>query len=202
MFRTLTALTAVISLGLCPGLAACGAAGSSPIRAPGERPPSPSILAEPPPQVRLRSPAAAILSDQLVGLPRQTGIDHLTAAEAASEQNDQAAALAEFTAWGWLDGASRSWSQADEVLVMTARNSGAVRAFKYWAGDAGKTPFAAGACSAAADSGLDDCALGVAADRAIVVGRLGSAVFRISCPTGMAERLTMAQVAFLAVGVP
>ncbi len=202
MFRTLTALTAAISLGLCAGLAGCRAAGSSPIRAPGDRPPSPSILAEPAPQVRLRSPAVAILSDQLVGLPRQAGTDHLTAAEAASEQNDQAAALAEFTAWAWLDGASRSWSQADEVLVMTARNSGAVRAFKYWARDADQTPYAAGACSAAAASGLDECALGLAADRAIVVGRLGSAVFRISCPTGVAERLTMAQVGSLAAGVP
>lgn len=147
--------------------------------------------------MRLRSPAAAILSDQVVGSSRRAGIDHLTAAELASEQRDQAAALAEFTGWGWLDGASRSWSDADEVLVLTARNSGAARAFRYWARDTAQTPYAAATCSSAAAAGLDDCAVGVAPDRAIVVGRLGAAVFRISCSTRTAERLATAQVASL-----
>lgn len=196
------ALTAALCLGLCLGPGACQTAASSPIRAPGDHPPPPSILAEPPPQVRLRSPELAILTDQVVGLSRRAGIDHLTAAELASEQSDQAAALAEFAGWGWLDGASRSWSGADEVLVLTARNSGAVRAFKYWALDAAQKPYTAAACSAAAGAGLDDCALGIAADRAIVVGRLGAAVFRISCSSGIAERLATAQVASLGSEVP
>jgi len=152
--------------------------------------------------VRLRGPAAAILTDQVVGSSRRAGIDHLTAAELASEQGDQAAALAEFTGWGWLDGASRSWSDADELLVLTARTSGAVRAFTYWAREAAQAPYAAATCSAAAAAGLDDCALGIAADRSIVVGRLGAAVFRISCSPRMAERLATAQVASLGSEVP
>lgn len=202
MFRTLNTRTAALGLGLCFGLAACQVAPTAPIRPPGERPPPPSILAEPPPEVRLRSPVRAILSDQAVGLPRRAGVDHLTAAQEASNQTDQAAALAEFIGWGWLDGASRTWSGADEVLVLTARPVGAVRAFGYWAREAGQAPFVAGACSSLAAAGLDDCAQGVATDRAIVVGRLGPAVFRIACPAEMAERLTVAQVAALPPEAP
>lgn len=202
MFRTLNTPAAALWLVLCLGLSACQAARTAPIRAPGERPPPPSILAEPPPEVRLRGPAGAILSDQVVGLARRAGTDHLTAAEEASNQTDQAAALAEFISWGWLDGASRTWSGADEVLVLTTRPDGAVRAFGYWAREAGQAPFVAGACSSLAGAGLDDCAQGVATDRAIVVGRLGPAVFRIACPAEMAERLTIAQVAALPPEAP
>ena len=172
------------------------------MRPPGDRPRPPSILAEPPPDVRLRAPVKAVLSDQVVGLPRRAGIDHLTAAEEASNQTDQAAALSEFIGWGWLDGASRTWSVVDEVLVLTARPDGAVRAFSYWAREAGQPPYIVGPCSSLAAAGLDDCARGVATDRAIVVGRLGAAVFRIACPTEMAERLTMAQVAAFPPEVP
>ena len=202
MFRTLNAPAAALWLGLCLGLAACQAARTAAIRPPGDRPLQPSILAVPPPDVRLRAPVGAILSDQVVGLPRRAGIDHLTAAEEASNQTDQAAALSEFIGWGWLDGASRTWSMVDEVLVLTARPDGAVRAFSYWAREAGQPPYVAGSCSNLAAAGLDDCAQGVATDRAIVVGRLGPAVFRIACPTEMAERLTMAQIAALPPEVP
>lgn len=198
MFRVLTALTAVLELGLLAGLGACQRSESSPIQSPAARPLAPSILAQPPPRVRLRPPAEAILSDQAVGSPRRTGRDHLTAAEAASEQSDQAAALDEFAGWGWLDGASRTWTVTEEVLVVTARDGGAARAYRYWSREAGQAPYAALSCSVRAAAGLDDCALGVAGDQAIVVARLGSAVFRISCPTGIAETLVVAQVASLA----
>ena|SRR5215470_7559403 len=201
MFRTLNAPAAVLWLVLCLGLAECHAAGTAPTRSPGG-PSRPSILAEAQPQVHLRAPVGAILSDQVVGLPRRAGIDHLSAAEAASNQPDQAAALAEFIGWGWLDAASRTWSAADEVLVLTARPDGAVRAFSYWAREAGEAPYVAGGCSSLAAAGLDDCAQGVAAGRAIVVGRLGAAVFKIACPTEMADRLTVAQVAALPPEAP
>jgi len=201
MFRALNAPAALLWLVLCLGLGACQAAGTSSIRPPAS-PSRPSILAEPPPQVRLRAPVGAILSDQVVGLPRRAGIDHLSAAEKASQQPDQAAALAEYMGWGWLDGASRTWSVADEVLVLTARPDGAIRAFSFWAREVGEAPYVAGGCSSLAAAGLDDCAQGVAGGRAIVVGRLGPAVFRIACPTEMAERLTVAQVAALPPEAP
>jgi hypothetical protein len=197
MFRILTVLAAVLGLGLLAGPGACQRAESSRIRSPAARPLAPSILAQPPPRLRLRPPAEAILSDQAVGSPRRAGRDHLSAAEAASEQSDQAAALDEFGGWGWLDGASRSWTTADEVLVVTARDDGAVRAYRYWSREAGQAPYAALSCSVRAAAGLDDCAQGVAGDRVIVVARLGSAVFRISCPTSIAETLVVAQVASL-----
>src|SRR5262245_53407681 len=146
MFRTLKAPAALLWLVLCLGLAGCQGPGTATNRSSGG-PSRPSILAEAPPQVRLRRPVGAILSDQVVGLPRRAGIDHLSAAEAASNQPDQAAALAEFLGWGWLDAASRTWSAADEVLVLTARPDGAIRAFAYWAREAGEAPYVVGGCS-------------------------------------------------------
>ncbi len=195
MFRIPAAVAAVIGLGLCLGFG-CQAPGPSAASHPRDRP-SPSIAAHPPRQVRLHPPQEAILTDAAVGLPRRAGVDHLTEAEAVSQQPDQVAALAEFATWEWLQGASRTWSIADETLVLTARDEGAVRAFNYWSRQAGQAPFASGACSPQAAAGLDDCALAVAGDRAIVVGRLGPAVFRISCPASVAERLTAAQAAAL-----
>jgi len=141
--------------------------------------------------VRLRPAAEAILSDQVFGAPRRGGHDHLTAAQAASEQPDQAAALAQFASWGWLDGSSRTWSTGDEVLVITARADDAARALEFWARDA------QGHCTDAALAGLDDCRLGITGDRAVVVGRLGPAVFRLQCPARSAEPLAMAQAASL-----
>src|SRR6266700_1636031 len=123
MSRALTTLTLL----LCLGLAGCGHRATSPIGSATDRPPPPSIVARPPPGLRLRAPADAILGDQVVGSARRSGHDHLTAAQAASEQPDQATALRQFTSWGWLDGASRGWAGADETLVLTASGTGAVR---------------------------------------------------------------------------
>ena len=173
----------VLALLPCLGAAACGQPAGSPTGRPGQ----PSIMAQPPPAVRLRPAADAILSDQAVGGARRGGHDHLTAEQAASEQPDQAAALAEYAGWGWLDGASRKWSTADETLVITARPDGAARALDYWSRDA------QGRCTPAATAGLDECRLGVSGDRAVVVGRLSSAVFRLQCPAPAAERLAAAQ---------
>jgi len=195
MSRTQNALAAAAVL--CCWITGCQGAASSPAGAPGDRPPPPSILAQPPPAVRLRAPGQAILADQAVGAPRRSGRDHLSAAQAASEQPDQAAALAEFDGWSWVDGASRTWTGADETLVVTARTDGAARAFGFWAGAAALAPLGAGSCSAAAGSGLDDCLLAADGSRAVVVGRLDTAVFRISCPAADADRLTIAQVAAL-----
>lgn len=179
---------ALIVLALLPCLAAaCG----PPAAVPAARSARPSIRAQPPPQVRLRPASDAILSDQAVGAVRRGGHDHLTAEQAASEQPDQAGALAEYAGWGWLDGASRTWATADETLVITARPDGAGRALDYWARDAPAR------CSPAATAGLDDCRLGVSGDRAVVVGRLASAVFRLQCPAAAAERLAAVQAASL-----
>jgi len=195
MSRALTLATLLLSL--CLSLCGCGQPGGSAGRSPGARPATPSILAQPPPPVRLRPAGDALLADQVVGAPRRGGHDHLTAAEAAAEQPDQGAALQRYAGWGWLDGASRSWAGADETLVLTAVTDGAQRAFASWAGDADQAPFAQAACTPAAGAGLDACRLGVAGDRALVVGRLGTAVFRIDCPAAAAERLTEAQTAAL-----
>jgi hypothetical protein len=162
---------------------------------------SPSIIAEPPPAVRVPPPAEAILSDQAIGSGRREGRDHLSPAEAASREPDQAAALREFLSWGWLDGATRSWSTSDEVLVVTANSGGASRAFKYWLQQTEEAPYSPHSCAADVAAGLDDCARGVSGERALVIGRVGSAVFRISCPSGSADRLVGAQVASLAAAV-
>jgi hypothetical protein len=130
-----------------------------------------------------------------VGSPRHAGSDHLTAAAAASQQPDQPAALAEFLGWGWLDGSTRGWASADETLVLTSRPEGAARAFEFWAAETTRPPFAPAACSPAVTSGLDDCRLGVAGDRALVIGRVGAEAFRLSCPAASADRLAGAQVA-------
>lgn len=180
---------ALIVLTLVPCLLAA-ACGQGP-RSAAQRPPSPSILAQPPPEVRLRPASEAILSDQAVGAARRAGHDHLTAEQAASEQPDQGAALAQYAGWGWVDGATRTWASADETLVITARPEGASRALDFWAMDA------PGRCSPAAMAGLDDCRVAVSGDRALVVGRLASAVFRLQCPAASAERLAAAQAASL-----
>jgi hypothetical protein len=184
---------AILVLAVSLALAGCGAkaSGQPALRPPGERPPVPSILAQPPPGVRLRAPAEAILGDQVIGSARRSGSDHLTAAEAASQEPDEGVALAAYTSWGWLDGASRTWATADETLVTTARADGAAHAFAAWSQGAG------GACPPAVASGLDDCREGVTGDRATVVGRLATAVFRLHCPVAAADRLVLAQIASL-----
>jgi hypothetical protein len=166
----------VLALLCLAGAAGCG----QPARPTAGASASPSILAQPPPAVRLRPAADAILSDQAVGAARRGGHDHLTAEQAASEQPDQGAAMTEYAGWAWLDGASRTWSTADETLVITARPDDAARALDFWARGA-----AASRCPPAAMTGLDDCRVGVSGDRAVVVGRLAS------------ERLAAAQAAAL-----
>jgi hypothetical protein len=190
MSRTLIAPTLVLVLLLVAG---CGASRTA--HPPQDQVASPSIAPAPPLRARLRPPAEAILSDQAVGSPRRAGSDHLTAAAAASLQPDQPAALTEYLGWGWLDGSTRSWASADEALVLTSRSEGATRAFGFWAAETTRPPFVAGACSPAVTSGLDDCRLGVAGDRALVVGRVGAEAFRLSCPAASADRLAGAQVA-------
>src|SRR5439155_26610869 len=90
-----------VALALLVGLlaAACAQPGGSTSPSPAGRPPSPSIRAQPPPTVRLRPAAEAILSDQAVGAARRGGHDHLRAQLAASQRPRQGAALAEFIGW-------------------------------------------------------------------------------------------------------
>ena len=91
-----------------------------------------------------------------------------------------------------MDAARRTWTGAGETLVLTTRPDGAARAFDAWAAAGAPDP-----CPAAAAAGLDGCRLGVNGDRAVVVGRLGSDVFRLDCPASAADRLTAAQTASL-----
>jgi hypothetical protein len=175
-------IAAALALGLA--LAACQSGPAPPVARAARASAAPSA-----PAVRLRPAAQAILSDQEVGAPRLSGQDHLTAEQEASVQQDQAAALAQYQGWAWVDGASRTWAGADETLVITARPDTAVRAFDAWAAGI------AGPCAASAAAGLDDCRLAVTGDRAVVVGRLSSAVFRLDCPAAEADRLTSAQAA-------
>ena len=189
MFR----IPVAAALVLCLAAAACRPQTGAPPRSPSGSPARPSSAPSPP--GRLPPAAQAILSDQAVGAPRRKGQDHLTAAEAAGGQPDQAASLAEYEGWAWLDGSSRGWPAIDETLVITARADTSARAFAFWAADAPMP------CSATAAAGLDGCRLGSAGDRAVVVGRLASAVFRLQCPAQAADRLTIAQAAALRAAV-
>lgn len=181
----------VLALCACLGAAACQLPAGLPGGPAAGAAASPAAPPRPSPTVLLRPPAQAILTDQVVGSARRAGADHLTAAQLASEQQDQAAALATYSAWGWLDGASRTWATADETLVETARPDGAARAFTAWSADG------AGPCPGDAATHLDECRLAVSGDRAVVVGRLAAAVFRLRCPAEDAGRLISAQAATL-----
>ena len=49
----------------------------------------------------------------------------------------------------------------------------------------------------AVGAGLDDCRVGLAGGQALVVGRLGAAAFRLTCPAAAADRLAALQAASL-----
>jgi hypothetical protein len=147
--------------------------------------PSPSPAATP--QPALRPPADAVLADADIGLPRTAGRDHLSAAEAARDTANEILALETYSGWGWVGASTRTWSgggrRAAETLLLTLRAEGALRAFEAWAADAARAPYAATDCPPSI-TGLDQCRVGVAGDRQLVVGRLGAEVFRIET-TGM-----------------
>jgi hypothetical protein len=123
-----------------------------------------------------------VLTDADVGLPRTGGRDHLTAAEAARDTANEVLALETYSGWGWVEASTRTWSgggrQASETLLLTLRAEGARKAFDAWAADAARAPYAATDCPASV-TGLDQCRVGMVGDRALVVGRLAAAVFRI-----------------------
>ena len=145
---------------------------------------------------RLRAPADAILSDQVVGSPRRASRDHLSAAEAAREQPDQVGALQEYTAWSWLEASTRSWDGVSDVVLLTARPEGAARAFAFWSAQAARAPFLIAPCPSSVGR-LDECRLAVSGDRAVVLGRLDAVAFRLECPAAAADRLASAQAAAL-----
>jgi hypothetical protein len=144
--------------------------------------PRPSATPSPTPLLVLKAPAEAILADADVGLQRTAARDHLGAAEAARDTANEVLALEVYSGWGWIEASTRTWSgggrQVSETLLLTVRPEGAARAFDYWAADAARAPLAAAACPASLPE-LDQCRLGIAGDRALVVGRLGAEVFRL-----------------------
>src|SRR5438067_617384 len=169
-------------------------------QAPPAATPRPSQAATPTPQPALRPLADAVLVDADVALPRTGGRDHLSAAEAARDTANEVLALETYSGWGWLEASTRTWSgggrQAAETLLLTVRGEGAGRAFDTWASDAARAPYSAGSCPASV-TGLDQCRLGVAGDRALVVGRLGAEVFRIETVGVDAAALAAKQAARL-----
>jgi len=144
------------------------------------RPPAaatPAPLATP---VRLHPPAEAVLEDAEVGLPRVSGRDHLSAAEAASGAADQPLALQTYTSWGWSEESTRSWKaedrSADALVLLTLRSSGARIAFAYYAQQTDVAPYAGRPCTADLAS-LDGCHVGVDGSRVVVTGWLAEEVF-------------------------
>jgi len=164
--------------------------------------PRPSAAPTPTPLLVVRAPADAVLADADVGLPLTASRDHLTAAEAARDTPNQVLALETYSGWGWIEASTRTWSgggrQASETVLLSVRAEGASRAFEIWAGDAGRAPYAASNCPAAI-VGLDECRIGLAGDRALVVGRLGPEVFRLETAGLDAPALAARQAARLAV---
>jgi len=144
--------------------------------------PRPSHTATATPLLALRPPADAVLADADLGLPRTAGRDHLSAAEAARDTANEVLALEVYSGWGWVEASTRTWSgggrQAAETVLLTLRAEGAAKAVDAWAADAARAPYAATDCPASV-AGLDQCRIGTAGDRALVVGRLGAEVFRI-----------------------
>ncbi len=144
--------------------------------------PRPSATPTPTPLLAVRAPAAAVFTDADVGLPLTGARDHLSAAEAARDTPNEVLALETYSGWGWVEASTRSWSggsrQASETVLLTVRAEAAKKAFAIWAADAGRAPYAATECPAQI-TGLDQCRIGSAGDRALVVGRLGPEIFRL-----------------------
>ncbi len=154
---------------------ACSTGGSS---AP-PRPPSPSVETPAPPAPA--PPARAVLADA-GGLPVIGVRDHMPAVEYAAGASDQVLSLAEVESWGWADASLRRWAgggrSAEVVVLETDRSDGARLAFAAWAAQAAAAPFAGADCPAQI-AGLDECRLGSAGQRTLIVGRLDVDVFRL-----------------------
>ena len=177
-------------------LAGCQIGGQAGGQAPSRPSPSPS----PTPLVALRPPAQAILGDADVGLRREAGTAHLSLEEAAAAAPDQVVALQEFRGWGWADAAQQRWAApgaaVTDLVLLTDREDGARRAFAYLAQQAAAPPLAAGPCPSAV-AGLDDCTLGTAGQRTVVVGRLAQELFVLDVSGRDAVPLAAAQAARL-----
>jgi hypothetical protein len=130
--------------------------------------------------VQLRTPAAAILEDAQVGLPRVSGRDNLSAAEAASTAPDQPQAFQTYTSWGWSEQSTRSWSaggrNADALVLVTLRPPGARLAFAYYAQRTDGAPYSGIPCPASI-TGLDGCHAGTSGSRTVVTGWLAEEIF-------------------------
>jgi len=133
--------------------------------------------------VRLRPPALAILDDAQVGLPRVSGRDHLTAAEAAGGAADQPLALQTYTSWGWTEESTRAWSgggrSADALVLATLRPSGARRAFTSFAQQTDVAPYSGMPCPPRI-TGLDGCHMGVGSSNAVITGWLAEEVIVVA----------------------
>ncbi len=129
----------------------------------------------------LRPPALAILADAQVGLPRTSGRDHLTLAEAARDQPDQPGALHLYRSWGWVEESLRTWSAADrsasETVLLTLRAENARVAYAAWVMS---VTGSVGACSPALAQRLDDCTEAITGSGIAVVGRLDAELFLLS----------------------
>jgi hypothetical protein len=144
--------------------------------------PTPEAPLRMPTPAALRPPAAAMLEDAAVGLPRLSGRDGLGAAEAARDQPDEPAALEVFSGWGWIEASTRTWGSGsrrlDAIVMLSLRAQGARRAYEFWAAEADRMRLAGAPCPATV-TGLDDCRYWSGGGRTLVVGRLDAEVFRL-----------------------
>jgi hypothetical protein len=172
--------------------AACQPAAAGQPRSPRPSPPASNAPAE----AVLRPPAQAVLEDGEVGLPRLSGRDHLSAAEAARDAPDEVSALDAYAGWGWADAASRAWGgsgRSVQVLVLlTLRPEGAERALERWSLDAVRAPLASAACPQGMPR-LDGCVAGAGAGRMLVAGRLDAGAFRLEGSAADVARLAPLQ---------
>jgi hypothetical protein len=171
-------------------LAACNGQAAAPARSPGGDRPSPS------PEVRivLRAPAADILSDGEVGLPRTGGSDHKSLTQAAGEQQNQPLALIRYRAWGWVDQAGRSWGggqvQVSESLLLLTKVDGARLAYFDYANEVRLLPQPV---SCPPGLGLDDCTEGRSGPAVKLAGRVGPYVVRLEVSGAEVDSLAAKQ---------
>jgi hypothetical protein len=146
------------------------------------------------------APSVAVLGSAEVGLPLVASTDGITAAEAANEVPDAAAALPLFDSWDWLTEARRSFRSGPVsvgvTVLLTLRSSGAESAFGFLSEQTSVPPLIASACPVAV-VGVDECAFAQGGGRELVVGRVGDEVFLVATSSTDAVRLAVVQASRL-----
>lgn len=143
--------------------------------APAKKPsPPPSPSASPSPALAIRPPYQDLLGPDQVGLSPVSGADHVSKELAAEQQTNQPLALNQYSAWGWVDEATRVYGSGPKhlelAILLLSSPEGAEAAFAAWADALGGRQLCPKGLA------LDDCALSSSA----IVGRIGPYVFRLA----------------------